>query len=295
MRWLFVSAVLVVGLGTLPVSAGPFGRTFYSTCYQPYYQTYYPSYSYSYPSYPTYTAPAYTAPAAPAYSTDWKTEAVKFAEKQDDYAKFLKTMQALGVTYAAPGYAAAEVAYPAQAQTLYGYSYQTVKEAYGALDVNQLFQTQARLAAGTKEAMAEANSAFAANVGAVSDAQARVAEILAKGKAVEASLIAANAQGSAKSTTTTTVIQPNVVANVSDPSMQAFLRDVAGPACASCHTGPKAKGNVDITQYGSFTPAQKAVVLDRITTADLSKRMPRLADGKPGSLSPEGIRAFATH
>ncbi len=293
MRWLFVSAVLVVGLGTLPVSAGPFGRTFYSTNYCPtYYQPYYQP---TYYATPAYTAPAYTAPAAPVYNAaTWEAEAIKYAKQKDDYANFQKTMAALGINYATSNYAA-EAAYPGVSPTLYGYSYQTVKEAYGALDVNQLFQTQARLAAGTKEAMAEANAAFASNVGVVTDAQARVQEILAKGKAVEASLIAANAQGSAKSTTTTTVIQPNVVANVSDPSMQAFLRDVAGPACASCHTGPKAKGNVDITQYASFTPQQKAVVLDRITTADMSKRMPRLADGKPGSLSPEGIKAFATH
>ncbi len=145
--------------------------------------------------------------------------------------------------------------------------------------------------------MAEANAAFASNVGASGDAQARVAEILAKGQSAAVALQASNAQGSAKQTTTTTVIQPNVQAQavVTDPNMTEFLRTIAVPACASCHSGPNAKAHLDINQYAGFTPQQKAIILERITTDDLSKRMPRLPDGKAGRLSVEGIRGFATH
>ncbi len=296
-RFLIVfSLIVLLAAGSLANADGR--RSFYSTCYQPYYQTYYPSYSYSYPSYPTYTAPA--TPAVPAYSKDWRTALVEYNTALKEIEAY---NQALGKVV--PGYA--DVAYPGQAATLYAYpaavAVTSVKErAYGGFDVNQWQQTAGRLAQQAREGANLSNSEINASIATAVEGELRVSESVAKGQAAERVmqaaervLRAAEASSSASKTTTTTVIQPNAVANVSDPSMQAFLRDVAGPACASCHTGPKAKGNVDITQYGSFTPAQKAVVLDRITTADLSKRMPRLADGKPGSLSPEGIRAFATH
>ncbi len=92
MRWIFVSSVLLLGIGSIPAHAGHYGRTFYSSCYTPYY---YPTYSYYKPYYPTYSysPPKYTAPAAPAYSTDWKTAAVDFAKAKDDYALFQRTMQ----------------------------------------------------------------------------------------------------------------------------------------------------------------------------------------------------------
>jgi len=54
---------------------------------------------------------------------------------------------------------------------------------------------------------------------------------------------------------------------------------ILGARCASCHSGEKLSGGLDLSQWPTFDLARKRSVLERIRTSDLGKRMPRLADG----------------
>jgi hypothetical protein len=77
---------------------------------------------------------------------------------------------------------------------------------------------------------------------------------------------------------------------VGPPSPQAAPQSAA-PAttwamsaqkCTACHSGKNLQGNFDVTKYATYSPEQKMVVIQRLTTRDEGKRMPRTPEGKAG-------------
>ncbi len=60
--------------------------------------------------------------------------------------------------------------------------------------------------------------------------------------------------------------------------------------CAACHYGARVEGKFDVSKFWAMSPAEKAVVRERLTTSDLKKRMPRNPDGTAAPpLSPSEI------
>lgn len=290
MRACLVISVLALGAGV--ANAGPF-RQFYSTCYQPYYAPV--SYSYYQPY--SYATPAYTAPATPtppAYSKDWRTALVEYSAALKEIEAY---NQALNVIQ--PGFATSHVSYSGQGATLYGvspaYSVKSVAQetsGLSAIDVGVILQQQARNAQQIVQAGSQISSEVNGTVGAITEGQVAVAKINAQGNANALTLqqaielIKANTVPVTKTTTTTVsggtavaVAQPQVA---QAPDRQAFLKNVARPDCANCHTaGPNMKGNFNVESVASLTRPQANEILRRITSTDPAVVMPKPASGQP--------------
>ncbi len=139
--------------------------------------------------------------------------------------------------------------------------------------------------------------------GDITGAAGRVAETLAKGQAAAGVLKAAEAPPSSVSSTFsagaaggTAVAGGNAAATApAATDVKAFVTNFAIPACGGCHSGNDPKGKLDITKWESFDPERKAEIYERLTTRDKEKRMPRLADGGPGALSKEQLKAFVSN
>lgn len=275
----------------------------------------YPSVSsYSYTPVPT---PSVTnnitvnPPATPKYTPDWKIDVLKYKTAKDDQDAFLAALRALGINgQDPPAQGGATAAVTSQFYTggnsLYGYTYNSMKEAYGQLDVNALYQAAARLAQGAQQYGSEATSNHAALVQQAGDNQARIAEITAQASASALKLKALEPLPSTKTVTTITgtssqpVIPQGVttaVANVNAPQdMKGFVARISDTnSCGACHTGANPKGGLDISKWETFTPARRWAIIGRLVTEDPNKRMPRLADGTPGALSKNDLLDFMTH
>lgn len=189
--------------------------------------------------------------------------------------------------------------YGANADSLYGYSYSQIQQAYGSTDMNTLYQQAARNTQSAQSLGAQANTEFSGLVSQAGDNQARVAEILAKAQAAKIALDAANPQSSKTTQTqvsvTGTSAAPNTVSSAGDDSA-LFLKNVAVPLCASCHSGGTVKGGFDVTQYPSLPLDKKVIVWGRLFDHDPARRMPKGKDLGPGApLTGEQLRQFVTH
>ncbi len=194
-----------------------------------------------------------------------------------------------------------------QGNTLYGYSYNSIASVYGDTNLSQLYQQANRLAENAQRLSGQATTDFSALVGAEGSNRARVAEILAKSQAVQ-EMLRAMQDGNAKVETKTFTFKmvqgangameiqkvPNGPPNgngVANPEQlpapgngqvdQAKWQQSA-MSCVACHSGQKKEGAFDVTQYQTLTPDQKMKVVNRLTTSDDAKRMPRTQDGKVG-------------
>lgn len=298
---------------------------------------------YYYPgsSYYRYTAvyPAQAYSTVPAYGDGWRSQLLGLAKQRDKYelenrrlaidqAAYIESIKALGLTgnFTIQGYGQGvnypNAVYPAyglsygynpnlgsygaNGQTLYGYSYSQVQQAYGGLNLNTMYQQASRLTAGAQALAGQAHTENIGLVDSIATNAARVSEVLAKGEAAERALRAANAPAS--TTTVTTVSGANVGAvsgsvaaggaaasNTTSAGAGSFLATVATPVCGSCHGGNAPKGGFNITKAWPdivSDPAKKAVVLERLFTRDPEKHMPRGADGKSAELTPEQKMAF---
>lgn len=255
-------------------------------------------------------------PAVPQYSADWKTDVLKYAQKKDDLQAYLNALQALGINGQTYGFQQNSYRYSSynygqplnlNAQTQYGYSYQTVKEAYGETNLNLLYQQSARLAQNGQQLGSQATTEFAQLVAAAGDNQARVAEILARARAAELALRATDPQP--RSRTTETVQgqgagavppQPRTPMPQAEPTdvvdAKTFLNNVAIPLCGACHAGgANAKSKFNIADYPTLSLDDKRVVWRRLLTDNPDKRMPQ-KDGGPGDpLTAQQLQAFFTH
>lgn len=271
---------------------------------------YYPGSSYY--SYSLYYPPAPVAQVIkpPVYSSTWKEEVVRYASQRDDHATYLLALKALGIQgqqYPFQQGYVSSTTYGANASTPYGYTYSSIAQLYGDTNVNQLFQQSAQLTEGAQRLAGDANNGFQQLLGQEGTNRAKVAEILAKGEAGARVLIALSPSTVAQTKTVFgTQAAAGVGVNPAGPNpapaatekekkFQAFEHLVA-TRCASCHAGENKKGNFNITGFLGFTPEQKALVLDVITTADPARAMPRTPQGGVGvRLTPAEVELFRAH
>lgn len=277
---------------------------------QGYYQhgCYYPGASYYQYSY------AYDLQPAVSYKdVDWRTKLLEIAKQRDategairknafEQKYFLDGVQALGLTgnfnwqnyglappYVGGGYNVGGYSnvgsYGVSGNTLYGYSYNTIANLYGDTNLNQLYQQANRLAENQQKLAGQATTEFGSLVGQAGDNASKVAEILAKGQAVEQYLKSLQ-QPSAKLETKTFSFK---VMPDSDGKLQVQKIE-GGPTvgvtnsmswtqsaakCFSCHQDKKREGGFDVRTYFDMTPEQKEVVIDRLTTKDPNRMMPK--------------------
>ncbi len=280
-------------------------RVWHNAYYQCGYYTpgYYQEY-YEYRRAAVYKEPAYVPPKPPAYGPDWKSQALKYAEYRDDLQVYLKTLNALGIqgqqyefqhgTYGNHG----QMNY-ATGQTLYGYSYNTIRQTYGDTDLNVLYQQAARLTQGAQSLAGDANVGFQSLTAQAGENAARVAEVLAKAQALKA--VAESIRPEPRTTERTTgqffksePSNPRPMGKVEDNGNgngSEFMK-MATAQCGSCHSGGTVKGGFKIEDYPRLTAEQKAIVHQAILSPSEARRMPRTADGKAGSLTPDQVRSF---
>ncbi len=281
---------------------------YYGGCYYPGSAQY--QYNYSH----TYQAPAqtYTAPAA----TDWRTELLKVASKRDAYEQklrasmiehqqYMEAVKALGLPqYAAPLYMpGAGAAYNLQGSlqlstagvngnTVYGYSYSNLRDLYGSGDLATLYQQAARLAENSQKLSGQATGDFSALIGQEGQNRAKVAEILAKGQAIQEMLRAMEGTKGAETKTFTFKLTTGADGKVQmekvpepgvapEASRKAWEQSAINN-CVACHAGGKKEGKFDVTQYPAMSPEEKRGVIARLVTMDETKRMPRAEGGKAG-------------
>jgi len=254
-----------------------------------------------------------------------------------DFQQYLQGLQALGlqgnfhiqnygqsVPYGAPTmpytpYASSKQ-YGNQGNTLYGYTYSTIRDIYGDTSTSSLFQQQAKLAENAQSLAGQASTDFGNNVAREGNNRARVAEILAYGQSRKMALDSSHpqipveehredriettgqgqgqvqqqgqGQGQAQS------LGPDGGARVTMPRADGAVTwpAVAIERCASCHGNGKHEGGFELAAYEKMPPEQKAKVWARLTTSDPDKRMPRGKDGGPGKpLTPAEFKLFVNH
>ena len=184
---------------------------------------------------------------------------------------------------------------------------QNVRESYGELNLNTLYQQSARLTQSAQTMAQQILNTSAFQNGLVNQAganQAIVAKILAEARAAEIALRAAQASSSVKETTTITksgvVTNPPPMPGASDnggadtQTVAAFLALPGPKRCIACHTGEKAKGGFQIGSYLTLDEAGKEAVISRLANDTNEKpRMPLGPDGKSAGRLPRAeLRNF---
>jgi hypothetical protein len=266
----------------------------------------------------------------PAYTPDWRQKLLDVAKAREDYLAFLQALDLMGFKgqMFAP-YALAsqggylnplnpmmsrsyyeQSAFGTQGQTAYGYSVNSLKDAYGTLDLNVAFQQAYMLTKGAQDYTAQAHSGYNGLVGAAGHNAARLAEILARGKVAAEILRSTAPQPSSHSSYSAggVTVAPAIVPTPSvaigaagSPALASadaanlgraklFLQEVGVPKCLSCHGGkdasgnPVIKGGFNILSFPTMTRAQQAAVIERVFTTDKDKVMPRAISGGPGEV-----------
>jgi hypothetical protein len=181
----------------------------------------------------------------------------------------------------------------ANGSTVYGYSYNQQASIYGE-DLGAYMTMADRQVQAVAKILADANANFTDRIGQAGEEQNRVAQVIAKGKVLEQVLKSLDTKNSTVNTQVysykATVGKDGKVQVENQPNAPGVgdtrkqFEALAVAKCASCHTGADAKGKFDVTQYPAMTPGQKLHVLERLTTQDATKVMPRDAGDalKPG-------------
>ena len=176
----------------------------------------------------------------------------------------------------------------AQASTVYGYS--QLANVYSP-DLNQLYLQAAQLTQSSINAGQTANQGFQALVTDQAAAQAKVEELKAKREFAMAMLQSLSSEPKLAAQGVQFRITPQgafeaKTDQATPEQVQALRKEftaVKTQLCASCHSGAKKAGGFDIASWSSLSPADRdRIIMERLTTADESKRMPRTKDGRPG-------------
>lgn len=182
----------------------------------------------------------------------------------------------------------------AQGTTVYGYS--SVAEAYGQVDMGLLYQQAARLTDQAQQLAGQASSDFATLVQAEGQNRAEVARIIAQGQSARQALEAAGGyqqQQIQQRTFAFRVTQDNngqfnieqmqddqTNFKLSGAQTNLNISDILKNKCVSCHGNGNAQGGLNLE--AAISEQQQLSVMNRVTTDDLSKRMPRNQDGTAG-------------
>lgn len=330
--------------------------------YYPPRQTYRYVYSHTY-------SPTYSSTTTSYGGGDWKNRLLVIAQKRDeaeakirqgvlDQMYFLQGVQALGLqgnfnwqnygtfpnvgSLYAGGYNYSGAYHspnvnlsPAGVNnnTVYGYSYNNVATAYGPVDMNVLYQQMFRMAEQVQKGSAQVTGDVSGLVGQAGDAQARVAEILARGaeaqaraqavavmwKAMEAQGVKIQTQGQSfkvEPVKPEPVPPPAVDPKPLPEPAKGVKLPPLGPEgkkylavweksfatrCIGCHGGTPTKvsktgteGGLDLRDYPTLSADDRVLVLARMLTGDAKKRMPRNPDGSLGSqVPPDELKAWS--
>jgi len=320
------------------------GNEAYTRYYNPGYYScgYYYAPYYSYVYHHTYYRPSYSTSYT---NSNWRSQLLDIAKQRDynegelrrltvEQASFLEGVQALGLSgnfniqgfgqpLAYPGYGHNFLSpyrynsslnygnYGLNGQTIYGYTYNSLKEAYGTTDMNVLYAQANKLAQNAQALGGQATTEFRDLVGAAGTNQSRVAEILARARAAEIALRATEPQPSVSVQTSEKEVTKEGEGGETEVNRSAVSRGPlnATPAeiygawkqsvelsgCLMCHSGGTKKGGFDVTLYPTFTREQRQKVLTRLVTDDETKRMPRTKDGHAGRrLTDEELAIWAS-
>jgi hypothetical protein len=190
--------------------------------------------------------------------------------------------------------------YGPQGSTVHGYQLQ--HGGFGLLDVMAAYDKADRWANNQLAVTAQAGKQLADIVQIGVDGQVRSAEVLARGQAAAAALSAAAGQPPQPLSRSLTLELHQDASGQwqvgSPPADGAPVQALAGPdprlamlrvaqqsanaRCLKCHQGPEAKGNLNLSNLAVLTPDiwhKEGGILDRLTTTDAKRRMPRGADG----------------
>lgn len=140
-----------------------------------------------------------------------------------------------------------------QGKTVYGYT--SVHDVLGPLDLALLFDKSERLASQAQQLSAQATSDFAALVQSERDKRQEVARILAASQAVREVL----SESAKLSTSSGGVLALKAAPTSASGVLQA--------SCVKCHS--------KYSDWSTLTDDQRTIILERVTTSDASKRMPR--------------------
>lgn len=273
------------------------------------------------------------------YTPDWQKKLLDIAANRDkvesklrlraaDYQAFQSGLKALGLQenfhwnnygqfpgggFASPHYGTGGSGYGTvtsnvhlgtygnNGNTLYGYSFNSIKDVYGDTNLNALYQQAARLTQNAQTLAGQATGDFHDLVGEEGQNRARVAEILANAQVARAAIEAAKPQTRTRSESRTfsfkaeedgkggtkiTPVSPEEAAKqgISQPRGAGLSRQqVFATKCAACHSGADKKGGFDVEAYDHMDLDQKSKVWGRLFTTDKDKIMPRNADGGPGT------------
>ena len=270
------------------------------------------------------------------YTPDWQKKLLDIAAKRDkvegqlrvraqDYQAFQSALEAMGLkgNFHWNGYGQAlnygNIAqsyghgsaygmgtYGTNANTLFGYSYSSIKDVYGDTNLNALYQQAARLTQNAQTLAGQATTDFHDLVGKEGESRARVAEALAQAQAAALALQAARLPTREKTETRVFSFKTEADGNggvkvvpvedggdkpIAQPRDATAFQALMKTKCAACHSGDKKEGGFDIAGYGGLDPLKKTKVWNRLLTPDNDKRMPK---GQP-ALTAEEVRLFVTN
>ena len=188
----------------------------------------------------------------------------------------------------------------AQGSTIFGYS--ATAQAYGQLDMALLYNQAARLTDQAQQLAGQAATDFATLVQAEGQNRAEVARIIAQGQSARQALTAASgfqpqqiqqntmafrvtqgADGKLSIETIEATKTTHDPQNFELSGAQGIIQNVSDllkQRCVSCHGNAKVTGDLNLEL--PITDAQQIAILKRITTDDLTKRMPRGPDDTAG-------------
>lgn len=180
-----------------------------------------------------------------------------------------------------------------QGSTVYGYS--SVAEAHGSVDLGVLYNQAARLTEQAQQLAGQAHSDFSSLVQIEGNNRTEVAKIIAQGQAAREALSAVRVESSISSPQFRTFSFKVSSTQSGDIHVEKMMPedekfDVVGnkdvsslltDKCVSCHNSSNAQGGLNLLD--DISSDQQESILSRVITDDLTKRMPRNADG---SVSP---------
>lgn len=229
-----------------------------------------------------------TRARAPTYelSGDWRSQLLQIAAARDasefkirqsilEHQEFLESLKALGLesnfrieNYGQPlyggdgGFNTTSQYATQQGASIFGYS--SIADVYGDIDIGALYEQAIRLAKDSQSYGAAATANAQGLVRELGNNRARVAEILANAQSAreKAAAYLLRSQSSSRGSTTTT-------GNLSP------LATVIKNTCVRCHNSEKSSGGLNLIDLGKITSEQGAAILDRITTTDKTKLMPK--------------------
>jgi mono/diheme cytochrome c family protein len=187
----------------------------------------------------------------------------------------------------------------AQGSTLYGQAFTETADIYGNLDLGVYYDQAIRVLADSGRLHDSAIQGTLSLLDQAGQNQTRVAETLARGEAdarrfqALAELAKANAvPNSAHVSRQFSVQQGSGQTQVDGQTVPGIgrLQTVFNQYCVKCHGGVKTEGGLNLSDVSRLDEKTGENILDRITTSDPGKRMPRTADGKPLSLDPESFK-----